>query len=167
MPFNHNELLDDLNLKIMDMLGKDSSVSFVEVAKQIDVSDATIHNRVQRLIAAGIINKFTISVDNNRLGYSHLAYMGVNIECGYVDDVTNNLCKVDEVLEVHEMHGLFDLFIKIRARDLEQLRDIVQDKVCRFPHILETELMTVLKTGKEEHSALSSLKKDRMKGLSY
>ena len=157
MPFNHNELLDDLNLKIMDMLGKDSSVSFVEVAKQIDVSDATIHNRVQRLIAAGIINKFTISVDNNRLGYSHLAYMGVNIECGYVDDV----------LEVHEMHGIFDLFIKIRAKDLDQLRDIVQNKICRFPHILETELMTVLKTGKEEHTTLSSLKKDRSVRLNY
>jgi Lrp/AsnC family transcriptional regulator for asnA, asnC and gidA len=119
------------------------------------------------LIAAGIINKFTISVDNNRLGYSHLAYMGVNIECGYVDDVTNNLCKVDEVLEVHEMHGIFDLFIKIRAKDLDQLRDIVQNKICRFPHILETELMTVLKTGKEEHTTLSSLKKDRSVGLNY
>ena len=165
MPVYYDDLLDDLNLKIMEMLGKDSSVSFVEVAKQIDVSDATIHNRVQRLIAAGIINRFTISVDNNRLGYSHLAYMGINIECGFIDDVTSNLCKVDEVLEVHEMHGMFDLFIKIRAKDLEQLRDIVQNKICRFPHILETELMTVLKTGKEGQSALASLKKDRLVGV--
>lgn len=165
MPVYYDDLLDDLNLKIMEMLGKDSSVSFVEVAKQIDVSDATIHNRVQRLIAAGIINRFTISVDNNRLGYSHLAYMGINIECGFIDDVTSNLCKVDEVLEVHEMHGMFDLFIKIRAKDLEQLRDIVQNKICRLPHILETELMTVLKTGKEEHSVLASLKKDRLEGV--
>ena len=162
MPFNYLELLDDLNLKIMDILGKDSSISFVEVAKQIDVSDATIHNRVQRLIAAGIINKFTISIDNNRLGYSHLAYLGINIECGFIEDVTDNLCKVDEVLEVHEMHGIFDLFIKLRARDVEQLRDIVQNKICRLPHILETELMTVLKTEKEEYSALPSLKKRRV-----
>jgi Lrp/AsnC family transcriptional regulator, regulator for asnA, asnC and gidA len=165
MPVYYDDLLDDLNLKIMEMLGKDSSVSFVEVAKQIDVSDATIHNRVQRLLAAGIINRFTISVDNNRLGYSHLAYMGINIECSFIDDVTSNLCKVDEVLEVHEMHGMFDLFIKIRAKDLEQLRDIVQNKICRLPHILETELMTVLKTGKEEHSTLASLKKDRLVGI--
>jgi Lrp/AsnC family transcriptional regulator for asnA, asnC and gidA len=165
MPVYYDDLLDDLNLKIMEMLGKDSSVSFVEVAKQIDVSDATIHNRVQRLLAAGIINRFTISVDNNRLGYSHLAYMGINIECGFIDDVTSNLCKVDEVLEVHEMHGMFDLFIKIRAKDLEQLRDIVQNKICKLPHILETELMTVLKTGKEEHSTLASLKKDRLVGI--
>ena len=167
MPFNHSERLDDINIKIIDMLRKDSSASFVEVARQIDVSDATIHNRVQRLIAAGIINKFTISVDNNRLGYSHLAYMGINIECGFIDEITNNLCNIDEVLEVHEMHGIFDLFIKIRAKDLEQLRDIVQNKICKLPHILETELMTVLKTGKEEHLALSSLRKDRLVRLNY
>ncbi len=161
MPFSQNEFLDDLNLKIIDVLGKDSSVSFVEVAKQMDVSDATIHNRVQRMIAAGIINKFTISVDNNRLGYGHLAYLGLNIECGSIDDVTNDLCKVNEVLEVHEMHSNFDLFIKLRARNLEQLRDIIQNKICSLPHILETELMTVLKTEKEEYSVLPSLKKNR------
>lgn len=167
MPFSRNELLDDLNLKIIDMLRKDSSVPFVEVARQIDVSDATIHNRVQRLIAAGIISKFTISVDNNRLGYSHLAYMGINIECSFIDDITKNLCNIDEVLEVHEMHGIFDLFIKIRAKDLDQLRDIVQNKICKLPHILETELLTVLKTGKEEHSALSFLDKDRLVRSNY
>ena len=162
MPFNHNELLDDLDLKIIDMLHKDSSVPFVEVARKIDVSDATIHNRVQRLIAAGTINKFTISVDNNRLGYGHLAYMGINIEGGFTHEITNNLCNIDEVLEVHEMYGIFDLFVKIRAKDLEQLRDIVQNKICKLPHILETELLTVLKTGKEEHLALSSLRSVRL-----
>jgi DNA-binding Lrp family transcriptional regulator len=65
------------------------------------------------------------------------------------------------------MHGIFNLFIKIRAKDLEQLRDIVQNKICKLPHILETELMTVLKTGKEEHLALSSLRKDRLVRLNY
>src|ERR687883_592780 len=158
MPFSPDELLDDLNLKIMDLLGKDSSVSFVEVAKQIDVSDATIHNRVQRLIAAGIINKFTISVDNNRLGYNHLAYMGINVEPGFAEEITDNLSKVDEVLEVHEMHGRFDLLLKVRAKDLDQMRDIVVNKIRVLPHIIETELMTVLKSRKEEQ--MVSLKKD-------
>ena len=167
MPFNHSERLDDINIKIIDMLRKDSSASFVEVARQIDVSDATIHNRVQRLIAAGIIKRFTISVDNNRLGYSQLAYMGIDIESGFIEEISNNLCNVDEVLEVHEMHGIYDLFIKIRVKDLGQLREIVQNRISKLPHILEIELMTVLKTGKEEHAVLASLKKDRLGRLNY
>ena len=49
----NNDLLDDVNLKIIDILGKDSSTPFVEVAKQIGVSDATVHLRARRLTNAG------------------------------------------------------------------------------------------------------------------
>jgi Lrp/AsnC family transcriptional regulator, regulator for asnA, asnC and gidA len=62
------------NLKIIDVLSKDSSVPFVEIAKQIGISDATVHLRVRRLRDEGIISKFTLSVDNDLLGYDHLFY---------------------------------------------------------------------------------------------
>lgn len=152
------ELLDDVNLKILDKLGEDSSTPFVEIAKQIGVSDATVHIRVRRMVDAGIINKFTLSVDNDRLGYDHLAFMGINTDPGSVESVIADLCFVDEVLEVHEMHGTFDLILKIRAKNLEQMRDIVENKIRTLPHILETELMPVLKSRKEEQ--IVSLKKD-------
>ena len=151
-------LLDDINLRIIDILSKDSSTTFVEIAKQIGISDATVHLRVRRLIAVGIITKFTISVDNNLLGYDHLAFMGINVEPGFADEATLELSNLDEVLEIHEMHGTFDLLLKIRARDLNQMRDVVENKIRKLPHILETELMTVLKTKKEEQ--IVSLKKD-------
>jgi len=131
---------------------------FVEVAKQIGISDATVHIRVRRLIADGLIKKFTISVDNDMLGYDHLAFMGINIEPGFADEVTEGLLKIDEVLEIHEMHGRFDLILKIRAKDLDQMREIVVNKIRKLPRILETELMTVLKTRKEDQ--LVSLKKE-------
>ena len=46
--------LDDVNIRIIDILSKDSSTTFVEIAKQIGISDATVHLRVRRLVAAGI-----------------------------------------------------------------------------------------------------------------
>src|SRR5438067_6980682 len=153
-----NQLLDDVNLRIMDMLGRDSSTPFVEIAKQIGISDATVHLRVRRLIAEGVINKFTISVDNDLLGYDHLAFIGINVQPGFADESIDGLLNLEEVLEFHEMHGTFDLLLKIRAKDLEQMRDIVVNKIRILPNILETELMTVLKTRKEEQ--IVSLKKD-------
>jgi Lrp/AsnC family transcriptional regulator, regulator for asnA, asnC and gidA len=142
--------IDVVDLKIIDILGNDSSTTFVDIAKQIGVSDATIHIRVRRLREAGIIGNFTISVDNNRLGYDHLAFMGINVEPGFAEDVTNDLSSLHEILEIHEMHNRFDLLLKIRAKDLNELRDIVVNKVRTLPHILETDLMTILKTRKEE-----------------
>ena len=157
MHFN-NQLLDDVNLRIMDMLGKDSSTPFVEIAKQIGISDATVHIRVRRLISEGVINKFTISVDNDLLRYDHLDFIGINVQPGFADESIDGLSNLEEVLEIHEMHGTFDLLLKIRAKDLEQMRDVVENKIGKLPRILETELMTVLKTKKEEQ--IVSLKKD-------
>ena len=150
--------IDEINLKIINILKKDSSIPFVYVAKRIGVSDATVHMRVKRMIATGVINKFTISVDNDLLGYDHMAFLGINISPGSADRIISDLLKIEEVLEMHEMHGKFDLLLKIRAKNLIHMRNIVENKVCKIPHILESELMTVLKTEKEEQTV--SLDKD-------
>ena len=147
-------LLDDINLKIIDILGRDSSTPFVEIAKQIGISDATVHLRVRRLIAEGVINKFTISIDNNRLGYKHVAFIGVNVEPGYAEEVTRYLSTIDEILEMHEMLSRFDLLLKLRVRNLHEMRDILVNKVRKYPRIVEIELMTTLKTIKEEQIIL-------------
>lgn len=131
-------------------MSKDSSLPIVEIAKQIGISDATVHLRIKHLIAAGIINKFTISIDNDRLGYTYVAFIGVNVVPGYTEEVTKYLAGLNEILELHEMLSRFDLLLKLRARNLDEMRDIVVNKVRKFPRIFEIELMTTLKTSKEE-----------------
>lgn len=122
----------------------------MEIAKKLGISDATVHLRIKNLLAAGIINKFTISIDNNLLGYTHVAFIGVNVVPGYTAEVTKYLTGLNEILELHEMLSRFDLLLKLRARSLNELRDIVVNKVRKFPRIVEIELMTTLKTSKEE-----------------
>ena len=153
-----NELVDNVNLQIMNILGKDSTTPFVKIAKQIGISDATVQVRVKKLRDERIINKFTISLNNNILGYDHLAFVGINIRPGVADQVIEGLSNLDEVLEVHELHNKFDLLLKIRAKDLNHMRDIIENKIRVLPNILETELMTVLKTSKEDQ--IVSLIKD-------
>ncbi|HXV46964.1 MAG TPA: Lrp/AsnC family transcriptional regulator, partial [Nitrososphaera sp.] len=152
------DLLDEINLRIIDILTRDASRPFVEIAKELEISDAIVHMRMRRLLAAGIIHRFAIATDSRLLGYDHLAFMGINIKEGSSDEVAARLSKLDEVLEVHEMHGRFDMLLKIRARSLEEMCDIVVNKIRRLPQITEAELTTVLRTIKEEQSV--SLKKD-------
>ena len=147
---NHNGVLDNVNLQILDILVKDSSTPFVQIAKQIGISDATVHLRIRKLKDQGLINKFTICLNNNILGYDHLIFAGVNIRPGLADQVTEELSNLDEVLEIHELHNKFDLFLKIRVRDLNHMRDIIENKIRVLPNILETALITILKTTKEE-----------------
>ena len=153
-----SELLDEINLRILDILSRDASRPFVDIAKELEISDATVHIRVKRLLAAGILRKFTIATDHVLLGYDHLAFIGININQGSADQVIPVLSQLEEILELHEMYGQFDLLLKIRAKSLQEVRDIVANKICRIPQITEAVLMTVLKTNKEEQ--MIPLKKD-------
>ena len=130
----------------------------MDIAKELEISDATVHIRVRRLLATGILRKFTIATDNALLGYDHLAFIGININQGSANEVINLLSQFDEILELHEMYGQFDLLLKIRTKSLEGMRDIVVNKIGKIPQITEAELMTVLRTIKEEQ--LTPLKRD-------
>jgi Lrp/AsnC family transcriptional regulator for asnA, asnC and gidA len=143
-------LLDYINCRILDVLSKNSALPFVELAKQIGISDATIHTRVRKLLTLGIIKKFTICVDNDLLGYDHLAFINLKIEKGRTEETTRNLMEIDEILEIHEIYDKFDLLIKIRSKNLDNLRDIIVNKILSINYVKETELMTVLRTRKEE-----------------
>ena len=150
--------LDYINYRILDVLSKNSSLPFVELAKQIGISDATIHTRVKKLLTLGVIKKFTIFVDNDLLGYDHLAFINLKIEKGRTEETTTNLMEIDEILEIHEIYDKFDLLIKIRSKNLDNLRDIIVNKILSINYVKETELMTVLRTRKEEQ--MISLQKE-------
>jgi hypothetical protein len=70
---------DDLNLKIMEMLGKGHGIFCgCQADRCLRATYYTIGSTVDIGISTGLH-----LCDNNRLGYSHLAYMGINIECGF------------------------------------------------------------------------------------
>jgi DNA-binding Lrp family transcriptional regulator len=54
-----SELLDEINLRILDILSQDASRPFVDIARELEISDATVHMRVKRLQTAGVLRKFT------------------------------------------------------------------------------------------------------------
>lgn len=148
--YNKSRSLDLIDLRIISMLCKDSNTPFVEIARNIGISDATVHIRVKRLVVEGIIRKFTIALNYDVMGYDHLAFLGINIEPEFADMVISKLSLLDHVLEIHEMYGRFDLMLKIRAKNLEEMRIIVKDRIRNLPHIVKVELLTVLKSAKEE-----------------
>jgi Lrp/AsnC family transcriptional regulator, regulator for asnA, asnC and gidA len=76
----------------------------------VGASDTTVHARNKHLLNSGINNKFIISVNNNGLNR---------------DMHKKSLTIPQTVMKFLEMHGRFDLLLKLRARNLEQMRDIL------------------------------------------
>ena len=148
----NNKYLDYINLKIINILTANASISFVDLSKKLGISDATVHLRIKKLLNSRVIKKFTISVDNNLIGYDHLAFVTIKIEKEYTEEVKKELLIIEEILEIHEIYDKFDLLLKMRSRNLEDMRNIIVNKILKLSYVKEIELMTVLKTIKEEQS---------------
>jgi Lrp/AsnC family leucine-responsive transcriptional regulator len=123
-------------------------MTFVDIGKALDVSDATVYNRVKRLNEAGVIKRFTIEVDEAAVGKKVSGFIMVNVKPGAVKDVSRQLCEVEKVSEVHEIHGSEDLIVKVRAKNLGRLRSVIL-RVREIPDVVQTEFIPVFKTWKD------------------
>ena len=142
--------LDDIDKRIIEMLQEDSRKPFVEIAKELGLSDPTIHVRVKKLQEAGVIEKFTAVLAPAKVDRGIAAFVEINVKPNTIEEVIGNLGAIEEVLEIHETFGDYDLIAKLRAKTNEDLRDLVAKEILTIPHIVNTKVTTVLKTRKEE-----------------
>ena len=143
--------LDKIDIKIINSLQKDSSIPFIEIAKKVGVTDGTIHQRVKKLRKSGTLKNFTVILNHKQIGGGSLAYTSIKVNPGFLDSVSNQIKKISNVLEIQEIHNTQgDLLIKIRADSQEKIRDIVVEKIRKIVGIVDTDILPVFKSWKEE-----------------
>ncbi len=122
--------LDALDRKILSLLANDARIPFLEVARLSGVSGASVHQRVQKLEQAGILEGSQYIISPEAIGYETCAYIGLYLkDPSHFDHVVAELEKIPEVVECHYTTGAFDMFIKIYARNNHHLLNIIHDKL--------------------------------------
>jgi len=122
--------LDALDRNILRMISEDARIPFLEVARACNVSGAAIHQRIQKLTAAGVIKGSQFLIDPEKIGYETCAYVGLYLkDPESFDKVVTALKDIPEVVECHYTTGGYDLFIKLFARNNHHLLNIIHDKL--------------------------------------
>lgn len=126
---SHNTL-DRLDKKILGMVANDARVSYLEVARECNVSGAAIHQRIQKLKEKGVILGSKFVLDPEKIGYETCAYMELFLQDpSKYSEVVSALEEIPEVVECYYTTGSFDLFIKMYARNNHHLLDIIHNKI--------------------------------------
>jgi len=76
------------------------------------------------------------------------AFVNIFVEAQLIDEVVDAVSKVDEVEELHEVTGEFDLVVLISASDIEGFRDILKNKLMKIPGVRSTVTSIVLQAHK-------------------
>ena len=137
--------IDKLDKKILSILSKNARIPFKDVAAECGVSRAAIHQRVQRLIAGGVITGSGFDVNPKSIGYNTCTYVGMNLERGNMyKDVVEKLQDIPEIVECHFTTGPYTMLLKVYARDNEQLMDLLNNKMQMIPGVVSTETLISL-----------------------
>src|SRR3989344_4771586 len=67
--------LDNKDQRIIDILKQDSREPIREISKKTKIRPSTVHHRIQKLLENGVIEKFTIKLNNKEVGENFIVFM--------------------------------------------------------------------------------------------
>ena len=140
-----NLKIDNVELKILEILMQDAKKPYTEVAKKAFVSGGTVHVRMSKMEEAGIVEKTTLKVNYAKLGYDITAFIGIFLQkSALYEQVMTALKTIPEVVSIHYTTGNYSMFVKIHCKDTNHLKVVLHDKIQQIEGIERTETMISL-----------------------
>lgn len=132
--------LDEVDLKILDIITKNARIPFKDVAKDVGISRAAVHQRVNRMIELEVITGSGYSINPTKVDFKTCSYVGIFLEKGGLfSEVVEKLKLISEIVECHYTTGQYAIFVKVYAKDNEHLKNILSSQVQKIPGIASTE----------------------------
>lgn len=135
-----------MDLQILSELSSDASISVPRLSKKINVNSSVVYSRIKRLIKRKLIERFTIVVNDEELGYAVKAVAGINMDTKQRDHIIEELFKIDGVREVAEVTGRFDILVTIYSKSLDQMHKMVSEKIGKIEGIQSSESFIEMKS---------------------
>ncbi len=148
--------IDNTDLRILEILMQDAKRPYTEVARKVNVSQGTVHVRMNKMEDAGILEKTTLRINYAKLGYDITAFIGIYLEkSALYDMVLSKLRNIPEITNIHYTTGNYSMFVKIHCRDTNHLKEVLHDKMQQVEGIERTETMISLEESLDRNLKLS------------
>lgn len=132
--------VDDLDRKIIKELFKDARSSYVDIAKKLMVSNATIHQRVNKLRLHGVLKGFVPLIDESKMGFTVGAIIGIYLKNAKDSQtVLEKLNKIPEVIEAYYTTGSYALILKVATQDIQKFQSFLMERLQGIVEIQSTE----------------------------
>jgi DNA-binding Lrp family transcriptional regulator len=141
--------LDDLDLRLIGFLERDGRMAFSQLAKELGVSEATIHAHVNKMEQRGIIKGFSAIIDPEKLGLSICSIILIMAEPKRLDHVFSRLREMDEIAELFDVTGSYYGVAKAWTRSQQELGRLL-DKIGQLEGVVSTNTLIVLRKYKDE-----------------
>jgi Lrp/AsnC family leucine-responsive transcriptional regulator len=142
--------LDDIDFQVLRVYQRDASLSYKELGEIANLPPSTVFDRIKRLRRLDIIRTIIPMLDTEKLGLVTTAWLQVTL--GPVRDcckTADEIAKIPEVLEVHEIAGAVDLLVKVKVRDNLDLHNM-SEIIGHIPGVQSAASIIAIRTVKED-----------------
>ena len=136
--------LDDLDFSILQVLLRNSRVTFRELATNVKSDEKTVARRVERLVKLGVIKSFTIDADWAKLGLNNMAYISTRtaVDLAIREKLFAFFQKEPRILKVDATVGAYEYVLLAVDRDVSSLRENVAEPLEPLTAGLSTSLIS-------------------------
>jgi Lrp/AsnC family leucine-responsive transcriptional regulator len=120
--------VDVIGERILDLLQDDARLSVAAIAKEVGLSRPAVAERIRQFEAAGLIRGYTAVVDPAVRG-EVVAFISGSRSCALGAREAKALHALSQIPEIEELHHVAgdDCFLmKVRARDIATLHNVVR-----------------------------------------
>lgn len=146
--------MDSLDIKILKLLQNNSRITASEISHRINLSVPAVSDRLRKLDASGVIEKYTIIIYGKKINRNLTVIMFVSLDSPkFTDKFLDAIQKEDEIIECHYIAGDYDYVLKIITESTETLEKIL-NKIKSMNGIVKTKTTVTLSTIKNSHTVM-------------
>lgn len=130
------EGLDEIDRKIIILLTENARMSFVDIAKEVNLSRVAVKARITALEEKGIIEKYTIIVNPQKINNSISSYLEVEVKPEFFNEVVDILNNNDVVTKIYQITGRSKLHIHAIASGHTEMDSFLKNVVYKLPGLI-------------------------------
>lgn len=100
-----NLVLDETDKQILTILHEEGRISYTDLGKRVDLSRVAVQARINQLIEAGVIEKFTAVINPAKIGIHVSVFFNVEVEPQFLEEVALKLEEEPAVTSLYHMTG--------------------------------------------------------------
>jgi DNA-binding Lrp family transcriptional regulator len=133
--------MDVKDKEIIKLLKDDGRAGYVEIGKQVGLSEGAVRKRVQTLIDSGVIRKFTVKIGVME-GAEAIVLLATNPACP-TQEVSKKIQAIPNVDTLYEVTGEYDIIAVIGGMSVNEVNECIE-KIRRIEGIMKSNTMIIL-----------------------
>jgi len=145
--------IDPIDLELLRILQRDSSLTNKELADMLHRSPTAIHGRRRKLLEQGYIKRTVAILDRKKVDRTLTVFAHVFLKSHTAEalgDFEREVTAYPEVMECLQMAGNLDFILRIATRDMESYNHLLRERIATLPNIATVQSFFVLREPKSD-----------------